>query len=335
MDLYHLLLEPVFPDCGTMLPNRTLEHTTIKDLEKQDITLLAGNDTVVQWIYPDSGEVWPKIQQEKMPLGHGDVLAFVHSFLRDNRLVEDVIYPWYQQKKEIENVFSTDGNTTTASATNLTAESDRGHDVFDSPIKVLSAAFHLRVGDLVLEASESYWRNVLTATRDIVELEHGPGHTVHIYWVYFRANFGGSSGARMRESLSHNVAGEWPSASHATQVATELCKEFDSVKCLWKSGTNILETINLFVESDIVYASGSSFSQVLSLFNQGIRLLALPKEIHYFGTATKGSVHFLQASTTAYSSLRYYFIDGTVRVYIFRNLSSSFTGSIVADSRFA
>lgn len=194
-----------------MLPNRTLEHTTIKDLEKQDITLLAGNDTVVQWIYPDSGEVWPKIQQEKMPLGHGDVLAFVHSFLRDNRLVEDVIYPWYQQKKEIENVFSTDGNTTTASATNLTAESDRGHDVFDSPIKVLSAAFHLRVGDLVLEASESYWRNVLTATRDIAELEHGPGHTVHIYWVYFRANFGGSSGARMRESLSHNVAGEWPS----------------------------------------------------------------------------------------------------------------------------
>ena len=35
MDLHHLLLEPVFPDCETMLPHRTLEHTTVKDLENK------------------------------------------------------------------------------------------------------------------------------------------------------------------------------------------------------------------------------------------------------------------------------------------------------------
>ena len=74
------------------------------------------------------------------------MLAFVDSFLRDNRLVQDVIHPWYLKEKEIGDVFSTDRNTKTASATTLTVRSDRGHDVLDSPIKVLKAAFHLRVG---------------------------------------------------------------------------------------------------------------------------------------------------------------------------------------------
>jgi hypothetical protein len=69
------------------------------------------------------------------------------------------------------------------------------------------------------------------------------------------------------------------------------------------------------VESDIVYVSGSSFSQALSLFNRGIRIQALTKEINYFGTATKGSIPFLQASTGAFSSTRYYYIDGTGELF--------------------
>jgi hypothetical protein len=310
MDLYHLLLEPVYPPCEITSPNRTLQHTRVHELEGKDTALMARNETVIQWIYPDSGEVWRKYEQEKMPPGHGDVLAFVDSFLRDNRLVEEVIYPWYQQHKDTGTIFwAGDNNSTTASTTNST------RPIEIAGRKVLNAAFHLRVGDVVLEASESYWRNVFRATRDIVELEHGSGHTVHIHWVYFQTSAGGSSRGRVRESLSHNVLGEWPSEPKMLPKShlflAKLCQEFDGFECFWKSGTNILESINLFVESDIVYASGSSFSQVLSLFNQGIRLLALPKEINWFGSATKGSINFLQASTTAYSSLRYYYFDGT------------------------
>lgn len=314
MDLYHLLLEPVFPSCQTEFPNRPFKETTIRTLEQQNLVeLLAAaqeqNETStsssspIQWIYPNMGDVWPTAQQKKMPLGRGDVMAFVDGFLRDNRLVEEVMHPWYVNHKTIGNVFQKRNDTTTSKA-----------DV-DGEDKVVNAAFHLRVGDLVLEASESYWRNVFTATRQIVDLEHSPDHVVHIYWVYFKAAFNGGLGDWMRKNLAKNVVGEWPSqpnmlpGSHV--FLAQLCDEFANIRCYWKMGTNILETIDLFVESDLVYVSGSSFSQVLSLFNRGIRLQALPKEINYFGTATKGSVPFLQTSTGAFSSLRHYYVDGT------------------------
>ena len=77
MEIYHLLLEPIFPSCQTEYPNRTLHETTVQQLEHDDVVALAANDTVIQWIYPKTGDVWPKFLQEKMPLGHGDVLAFV------------------------------------------------------------------------------------------------------------------------------------------------------------------------------------------------------------------------------------------------------------------
>ena len=119
----------------------------------------------------------------------------------------------------------------------------------------------------------------------------------------------------MRQNLAKNVVGEWPSQPsmlpRSHMFLARLCNEFAKIQCLWKTGTNILETIDLFVESDLVYVSGSSFSQVLSLFNRGIRLQALPKEVNYFATATKGSVPFLQTSTGAFSSLRHYYVDGT------------------------
>ena len=303
-DIYHLLLEPILPPCDTT--NHTLVETTVRDLEKQNVTLLAAsNDAVIQWIYPDMSDVWPRALHETVPLGHGDVLAFVDSFLRDNRLLQEVIRPWYQQHTTIANVFHSKNNNVTS----MTSINDSHNS------KVLNAAFHIRVGDLILEASESYWRNVLAALKDVVDLEHGPGYTVHIYWMYFRAMFRGGAGDMMRASLAKNVMGEWPSKDDMLPTShlflAKLCSEFEHIECFWKSGTNILETIDLFVQSDIVYVSGSSFSQVLSLFNEGIKLLALPKEVNYFGTATKGSVPFLKTSTGAFSSLRYYYIDGT------------------------
>jgi hypothetical protein len=142
---------------------------------------------------------------------------------------------------------------------------------------------------------------------------------VHIYWAYFQAHFNGGAGQQMRDKLSKNRIGDWPSEnsllppSHA--FLASLCHEFERIQCFWKFGTSTLETIDLFVESDIVYVSGSSFSQVLSLFNRGIRIQALTKEINYFGTATKGSIPFLQASTGAFSSTRYYYIDGTGELF--------------------
>ena len=307
MDLYHLLLEPVFPSCQNEFPKRQLKETTIHTLEQQQQQNLVNETSTspIQWIYPNMGDVWPTATQKKMPLGRGDVMAFVDGFLRDNRLVEEVIYPWYRNHKSVGNAFQKRNDTMT---TTLKEEADGDH-------MVVNAAFHVRVGDLVLEASESYWRNVFTATRQIVDLEHSPDHVVHIYWVYFQAAFNGGQGDMMRQNLAKNVVGEWPSQPsmlpRSHMFLARLCNEFAKIQCLWKTGTNILETIDLFVESDLVYVSGSSFSQVLSLFNRGIRLQALPKEVNYFATATKGSVPFLQTSTGAFSSLRHYYVDGT------------------------
>lgn len=314
MELYHLLLEPVFPSCQAEFPKHQWKETTLKSLEQQNLTELVDQQhgASIQWIVPEMGDIWPKDEQKRRPLGHGDILAFVDSFLRDNRLVEEVMYPWYLKHKSIRHVFQKNTTTTVTTLNNSTT-----HDK-DGANKVVNAAFHIRVGDLVLEASESYWRNVFIATRQIVDLEHGPGHDIHIYWVYFQAAFN-NAGNYMRQQLSKNAEGEWPSQPsmlpRSHNFLIQLCAEFAGISCFWKTGTNILETIDLFVESDVVYISGSSFSQVLALFNQGIRIQALPKEINYFGDAKKGSVHFLQTSTGSFSSLRHYYVDGTGELF--------------------
>jgi hypothetical protein len=298
VEIYNLLLRPVFPACN--LWNHTFQDTTVKILEHDNPITLAQNSSIIQWIYPDMSDVWPRVQQEKTLPGHGDLLAFLDSFLRDNNLVNDMIYPWYRRHRSIDNVF---GSTVNSSSTD----------------KILKAAFHIRVGDLVLEASVTYWRNVFEALEYIVNLEYDRSYRIHIYWAYFQAHFNGGVGDQMREKLSKNVIGDWPSESKllpsSHSFLANLCREFDRVECFWKYGTSTLETIDLFVESDIVYVSGSSFSQALSLFNRGIRIQALTKEINYFGTATKGSIPFLAASTGAFSSTRYYYIDGTGELF--------------------
>jgi len=293
-EVFRLLLEAVIPECPA---DETLQQTSIKQLEKENITTLSQNSSVIQWIYPEIGDVWNRGLQGKRPRGLGDVISFIDHFLRDNHLMEDAMYPWYQQHKTIQSAFRK-RNTSTEDET------------------IITAAFHLRVGDLVLDASEQFWRNILKTLKDVVDLEKGPNVKVEIYWLYFKAIHTGARGVAERDKLSQNAIGEWPSqldmlpSSH-TFLAT-LCQEFENIECLWKSGTNMLETIDLFIEADVVYVSGSSLAQVLSLFNRdGIKLIGLPKELNWNGGIGKGEVPFLQTSTGGFVSLRYYYIDGS------------------------
>lgn len=311
INVYHLLLEPVFPSCNAAFPNRTLQETTFDNLENQDVALVTNGSSFIQWIDTQENEVWPVDEQNQRAPGCGDVYAFVDNFLRDNHLLDEVVIPWYQRHTPINTAF----RKTHDKPSNGTRRKDDG----DVNSIALNASFHLRVGDIVLEKSESYWRNVVTTMMNIVDLEVGSGCTVHVYWLYFPADHRGEIGSAMRESLDKNVVGEWPSKPNmlpeSHRFLANLCDEFDRVKCHWKLGTNLLESIDLFVRSDLVYISGSSFSQLLSLFSQGIRLVAITKELNREGSATKGSVPFLSISTNGFSSLRYYYIDGTGELF--------------------
>jgi hypothetical protein len=261
------------------------------------------NSNTIYHLSPDMGDVWPTQMLQKQAPGNGNLLAFMDNFLKDNQLIPQVIYPWYMSHKTISSAFS--NQTLSLLKDNL----------------VIPAVFHLRVGDIVLEAKETYWRNLLSALEHIVQFEWGEDHKIHIYWVYFQALFRGPQGTNMRQKLSDNKIGDWPSepdmlpASH--RFLAEICKEMKSIKCFYKFGTNILETIDLFVESKVVYVSGSSFSQVLSLFQKegGVKLQALPKELNYWGKEGKGTVPFLRVSTGGFSSLRHYYIDGTGELF--------------------
>ena len=316
IELYHLLLEPVLPSCKTAFFNRTLQRTSLSGLGLQSVPMLAKNSHAIQWIEPSLSEVWPSDNQKERPRGYGDVLAFFDNFLRDNRLLDEVVIPWYRKHKSIGSAFRKRDNATTWVAADDAHKND--HDSVHVK-DVLNATFHLRVGDIVLESSKSYWRNVFTAMVNIVEIEYGPGRQVDIYWVYFQSNHLMGKDVGMRDRLARNVVGEWPSEPDVLPKShiflAKLCEEFVGIECFWKLGTNMLETIDLFVNSDIVYVSGSSFSQVLSLFNRGIRLVALTKELNILGKATKGSIPFLTTSTTALSSLQYYYIDGTGELF--------------------
>ncbi|KAI2505655.1 hypothetical protein MHU86_8803 [Fragilaria crotonensis] len=316
LEAYHLLLEPVFPSCKTAFPNRTLHKTRFVYLRREkDVSELAKDKTVIRWVETSNGVVWPTEEQKNRPPGFGDLLSFIDGFLRDNHLVEQIIIPWYEQHTSIGTAFRNMTKAEHVKATKVDQDS-RENNNFEGASNVLNAAFHLRVGDVVLEASESYWRNVLTTLMAIVDLERGPGRIVHVYWTYFQADHRGNKGGdAIRHRLDQNVVGEWPSepdtlpSSHL--FLAKLCEDFERIECSWKWSTNFLESIDLFVKSDIVYVSGSSFSQVLSLFNRGIRLVAITKELHIEGTATKGQIPFLSTGTNVFSSLRYYYIDGT------------------------
>jgi hypothetical protein len=292
-EVFHLLLEAVIPQCPAY---QDLREMSVNKLQQENLTVLAQNASVIQWVYPNIGDVWNRGQQQSRPRGHGDIISFINRFLNDNHLMEDTIYPWYEQHKTIDSAFR---------KTNATED------------KVVTAAFHLRVGDLVLDASEKFWRNLLTSLRDVVDLENGTNSKVEVYLLYFQSRHAGQSGNSERNKLSLNVIGDWPSKVDMLppthNFLAPLCEEFENIECLWKSGTNMHETIDLFVESDVVYVSGSSLAQVLSLFNRGgtKSLIGLPKELNWSGQAKKGGVPFLQTSTGGSTSLRYYYIDGT------------------------
>lgn len=322
IEVYHLLLEPILPPCEIAFPNRTLKngpaYATIEKLPPSNVTV--DNNSILH-IYPIN--VWPLESQSERPVdGYGDVLGFFDSFLRDNNLVEEVSIPWYQQHKQFAGTaFRNRGNTNNITSNNVQQNHvdhvDGRNGIGGEPY--LNATFHLRVGDYILDASEPYWRNVLTAMTNIVELEFGHGREVHIYWIYFQARHRSKEDAdQMKDRINEVMIGEWPSEpgmlppTHA--FLAKLCDEFVSIECFWKLGTNMIESIDLYVDSDLVYVSGSSFSQLLSLFNQGVRMVSLTKEFGMLKTP-KSSTKFLQTTTNAFNSLRHYYLDATGKLF--------------------
>jgi hypothetical protein len=286
-EIYHLLLESFIPPC---------HHDNFHNpLELKQLPPNATHHQIHR-VWSNGKDVWPLSHLETPRQGHGDLLVFMDHFLRDNHLLSTAVHPWYQRHKTISSAFSNSSRI-------------QG---------IVTVALHVRVGDVILDATRSYWHNLLVALHDIVRFEFGPDRDMHLYWIYFRAEHRGPQGNKERLRLAKNKIGEWTCARRdlpkSHRFIASLCAQFDNMQCFWKSGTNIVESIDLIVESKVVYVSGSSFSQVLSLFQfEGIKLVAVPKEI-VFNIETHPTF-FLQTHTSLYTSLRNYYIDMDGKLY--------------------
>jgi hypothetical protein len=257
----------------------------------------ASNTSVIYRLFADWTDIWPPSQFLQQRRGHGDLLVFIERLFKDNQLMETQIYPHYLCQKSIPSAFS-----------NATLRKNVSESRF------VTAAFHVRTGDLHLHSSKLYWYNLLTALCDIVRFEFGSEHMIHIYWLYFRATHWGRKGRIERIKLSLNRIGEWPSKPGdlplTHEFIAELCDKFETIQCFWKSGTNMDESIDLMVESEVIYVSGSSFSQILSLFQKrqdGIKLIGTPKELQLFQEADPNI--FLQTHTSSLNSVRNYHVN--------------------------
>jgi hypothetical protein len=218
--------------------------------------------------------------------GSEHVYSFVDSFLRDNCLISNRLYPWYKKRRSTDAIVKADTN--------------------DDFVYVV---FHLRVGDYIIETSEVYWENLFRTVRTIVDFEFGKEKNIKIFFSVFQAEHRKRSGKRLRDILKiqkfpwNNDKKDLPT-SH--EFLGRLCHNIRGSSCFWKQSTNILESIDMYMTFDVVYLSGSSFSRVLSLFSNRIKIVALPKEIDFFPST---SDIYMYAWTTMLTSTSYYYVN--------------------------
>ena len=303
-ELYDLLLASLLDPCPANNVTINIE-TEPKDLQKTIETTKHssatattddgdehGNDDVIVFWVGTPG-IWSK---KFAPNGHGDALAFVDSFIRTNHLLEDIVYPHYLAARR---------------GSAFVLENNNNNNI-------INAAFHIRVGDLVIESKQSYWDNLFHSMRAILDMELGKKDTVvHLYFCYFKGQKGVTYGRKERSGgLSGADYGNWSQPSDPQLLPdshahlADLCDAHANIVCFWKHGASIAESIDMLVTADVVYVSGSSFSQIISMFNaKAIKLIAVPKELNWHGAKTTSQVPFLSTHVSAYSSLEYYYIN--------------------------
>uniref|UniRef100_A0A7S1YMZ2 Uncharacterized protein n=1 Tax=Grammatophora oceanica TaxID=210454 RepID=A0A7S1YMZ2_9STRA len=166
-----------------------------------------------------------------------------------------------------------------------------------------------------LEATESYWFNLLGDVRRVVDAEYQAGESlpIHIHFVY-----NAKRDQQTDEELQAQF-GQWPSVNTSLPTSHNflgnVCKQYENqnIRCFWKEGCSMTESMDLMLRADLIYISGSSFSQTLSLFHPyAIKLYAVAKELNWHGVA--GEIPFLSTHASALSSPEYYYIhvDGLI-----------------------
>jgi hypothetical protein len=291
-EIYRYVLQSIFPDCGRW--NVTKEFVNYEDFQEK----VRRNNSIDQlyMITIPRQLVWPEVGGLNLK-GSEHLYSFMDSFLRDNCLISTRLYPWYKHHRISDAIVK--------------------HDMKDD---FVYAVFHLRVGDFILDASEAYWENLLCTVRKIVDFEFGTEKHIKIYFSFFQAEHRKRSGKRLRDKLKYQKLAwlqeknDLPS-SHA--FLDRLCLGLKSSSCFWKHSTSILESIDMYMTFDVVYLSGSSFSRVLGLFGNGIKIVALPKEINFFQST---SDMYMYAWTTTITSTSYYYVNENGTLFQEQNL---------------
>jgi hypothetical protein len=150
---------------------------------------------------------------------------------------------------------------------------------------------------------------------------------VHLYFAYAYFKTLRLYRAEREEQTLLKDYGQWSQPSdkgllpRSHRFIADICKKYNNtINCFWKTGTSTEESIDMFVTADLIYVSGSSYSQTFSLFNakNAIKIVAVTKELNppkeLSPQKTVDHVPFLSTHTTAYSSLKYYHVtlEGTL-----------------------
>jgi hypothetical protein len=283
--IYELILEPLFPSCTRYeIQPIIMSFQDFEDLLRQNKIL---QNTLYELTLTDD-IVWPEIG-DLATTNHEGALSFADSFIQQNCLLQQLILPWYKSRR-VMNVKKCCNST---------------------DARAVYVVFHIRVGDIVLETSLKYWENLISTIRMIVDHELGQDVSINAFFSYFQSNHKLKKGRKMRKHLE-SIEEQWSNSvsllppSH--KFIYQICQEKKSLKCFWKSGCQLIESIDMYMMFDYVYLSGSAFSRSLAIFSSGTKLVAKPKEI-----VDNMSSFVLQHN--ALSNTAYYHINSNGCVY--------------------
>jgi hypothetical protein len=181
------------------------------------------------------------------------------------------------------------------------------------------AVFHIRVGNLVLETSSTYWKNLISLARDIADFEFGLNSTLNVFFTYVQTEHRFGAGRRTRKRLEKSTE-QWDSHLHTLHPShlfiSEVCNVSKFTLCFWKSGCKLAETIDMYMTFDIVHLSGSSLSRTLGMFSSGMKIVGLSKD-------ADENMTYLMQQVTSFSNTAYYYVDSNGNLYneqlVFKN----------------
>jgi len=261
-------------ETGSVLVSSSNNHTTTPTSSQ--------NQTLLFTIYPEISHVW-RYALKKEKRGYGDVVQFATYLIEP--LLESIVRPHYlNHRTKNESCFLVDTSTTTSATTST----------------IFNFAIHLRVGDMVIESKREYWENALKALEQLVVSTSTSApqeiKEIHVYFLYYNGGHVFERNApKMAEWGIWNGTLEDLPTSHSHLAET--CANWNDkksnnnipvLKCYWKTGIGVdmEESIDAMVLADGIYMSGSSFSQMLGMWNARakVRMAAITKELNWRGT---------------------------------------------------